>query len=172
MSRLGKLCKCSKSSDKNSERLRVPSRSSRANPNISASLRGRAEMYLWSDARKRDRRACKLKLRHDGATQSTNMSSVAERNLNRHLWPPVTFLCKSLVFGFVDVDSFRYFNNLYNPQVKFIYKYLRPMVIHCKRPNEILLILWADMCDLSRILHYPGNDSTSPIREFWTEEIT
>src|ERR1700683_4482313 len=80
------------------------------------------------------------------------MSSVAERNLNQHL-------CKSLVFGFVNADSFCYFNNLYNPQVKFIYKYLRPMVIHCKRPNEILLILWGDMCDLSRILHYPGNDS-------------
>jgi hypothetical protein len=33
------------------------------------------------------------------------------------------------------------------------------MVIHCKRLNQIPLILWGDIRDLSRILHYPGNDS-------------
>ena len=83
----------------------------------------------------------------------------AERNLNRHPWPLVTFLCKSLVFGFVDADSFRYFDSIYNLQIKFIYKYLRPMVIHCKRLNQIPSILWGDIRDLSQILHYPGNDS-------------
>jgi hypothetical protein len=44
-------------------------------------------------------------------------------------WLLVTFLCKSLVFGFANADSFRYFDNLYNPQIKFISEYLRPMVI-------------------------------------------
>src|ERR1700729_2889534 len=68
-------------------------------------------------------------------------------------------ICKSLVFGFVDADSFRYFDSIYNLQIKFIYKYLRPMVIHCKRLNQILSILWGDIRDLSQILHYPGNDS-------------
>ena len=33
------------------------------------------------------------------------------------------------------------------------------MVIHCKRLNQILLILWGDIHDLSQILHYPGNNS-------------
>ena len=90
---------------------------------------------------------------------AANVSWDAERNLNRHLWPFVTFLCKSLVFGFVDADSFRYFDNIYDPQIKFISKYLRPMVIDCKRPDQIPWILWGDIRDLSQILHYPGNDS-------------
>ena len=90
---------------------------------------------------------------------AANASWDAERNLNRHSWPFVTFLCKSLVFGFVDADSFRYFDNIYDPQIKFISKYLRPMVIYHKRPDHIPWILWGDIHDLSQILHYPGNDS-------------
>ena len=159
MSCLGKLCNCSKSSGKKEEHLRVLFKSSRANSNVSASLRRSAEMHIWSDARKRDKCACKLKLRHEDSTRSTNMSWDAERNLNRHAWPLMTFLCKSLVFGFIDTDSFCYFDSIYNLQIKFIFEYLRLMVIHCKKLNQILLILWGDIHDLSQILHYPGNDS-------------
>ena len=55
------------------------------------------------------------------------------------------------------------------------------MVIHCKRLNQILSILWGDIRDLSQILHYPGNDSimtsTPPdhscmLRVFSTRPIT
>ena len=67
--------------------------------------------------------------------------------------------CKSLVFGFVNVDSFCYFDNIYDLQIKFISKYLRHIVIYCKRPNQILWILWGDIHNLSQILHYPGNIS-------------
>jgi len=77
-----------------------------------------------------------------------------------HPWLLVTFLCKSLVFGFVDTDLFCYFDNVYNPQIKCISKYLRPMVIHCKKLDQILFILWADIHNLSQILHCPGNVST------------
>ena len=66
------------------------------------------------------------------------------------------FFCK---FGFVDADSFRYFDNIYDPQIKLITKYLRHMVIHCERPDHIPWILWRDIHYLSQILHYPGNDS-------------
>ena len=38
----------------------------------------------------------------------------------QHAWLIVTFICKSLAFGFIDADSFRYNNNIYNPQIKFI----------------------------------------------------
>ena len=159
MSCLGKLCNCSNSSDKNGEHLRVLFKSSKANPNVSAGLCGCGEMHLWSDAGKCDKRACKLKLRHDDATAAAGAWWNAERNLKRHPWPLVTFLCKSLVFVFVDADSFRYFDNLYDPQIKFTSKHLRPMVIHCKRPDQFPLILWGDIRDLPQILHYPGNDS-------------
>ena len=71
---------------------------------------------------------------------------------------PWRFFCKSLVFGFVDADSFRYFDNIYDPQIKFISKYLRHIVIHCERPDHMPWILWGDIQDLSQILHYPGND--------------
>ena len=84
----------------------------------------------------------------------------AERNLNRHPWPLVTFLCKSLVFGFVDVDLFRYFDSIYNLQIKFIYKYLRPMVIHCKDlikfhwfSGEIFMICLRFCITLATIVH-------------------
>ena len=33
------------------------------------------------------------------------------------------------------------------------------MVIYCKRPDQILWILWGDIHDLPQILHYPGNIS-------------
>ena len=66
------------------------------------------------------------------------------------------FFCK---FGFVDADSFRYFDNIYDPKINLIFKYLRHMVIHCERPDHIPWILWRDIHDLSQILHYPGNDS-------------
>jgi hypothetical protein len=67
--------------------------------------------------------------------------------------------CKSLVFGFVNADSFRYFDNLYGPRIKFISQYPRPMVIHCNRPDQIPWIFWGGIHDLSQILHHPGNDS-------------
>jgi hypothetical protein len=34
------------------------------------------------------------------------------------------------------------------------------MVIHCKRPDQIPLILWGDMRDLSQILHIPGSSDS------------
>ena len=132
MSCLGKLWNCSKSFDKKAEHLRVLFKCSRVYLDISASSCGSAEIHLWSDARKCDSRFCKLKLRHE---DSTRLSWDAERNLNRHPWPLVTFLCKSLVFGFAEPDSFRYLDrdNVYDPEIKFISEYLTPMVIHCKR---------------------------------------
>ena len=33
------------------------------------------------------------------------------------------------------------------------------MVIYCKRPNQIPLIPWEDIHNLSQILHIPGTDS-------------
>jgi hypothetical protein len=33
------------------------------------------------------------------------------------------------------------------------------MVIHCKRLDQIPLILWGNMHNLSQILHIPGKDS-------------
>jgi len=72
ISRLGKLCNCSKSSGKKEEHLGVLFKS-RANPNVSASLRGNAEMHLSSDSRKRDGRAGKLKLRHEDSTRSSRI---------------------------------------------------------------------------------------------------
>jgi hypothetical protein len=56
----------------------------------------------------------------------------------------------------VNADSFRYFDNLYDPQIKFLNKYLIPMVIHFKRPDQIPLILCGDIRDLSQILHFPS----------------
>ena len=81
------------------------------------------------------------------------------------------FFCKSLVFGFVDADSFRYFDNIYNPQIKFISKYLRPMVIDCKRPDQIPWILWGGIHHLSQILHYPGSDSIAVFRKVGTAAL-
>ena len=100
------------------------------------------------------------------ANWNSNMKTLHNQQMpedagQRHAWLIVTFLCKSLAFGFVNADSFCYNNNIYNPQIKFISKYLRPMVIHCKRHYWIPLILWGDMCNLSQILHIPGNDSNS-----------
>ena len=160
MSYLGKLCDCSKSFDKEAQHLRVLFESSRANPNISASLCGSAEIHLWSDVRKRDRRAHKLKLQHKGAISGANVSWDAKWNLNWHLWPPITLFCKSLVFGFIDMDSFCYFNNIPDSRLNFIFKYLWHMVIYWKRPDHILSMLWGDIHDLSQILHYPANDSS------------
>jgi hypothetical protein len=34
------------------------------------------------------------------------------------------------------------------------------MIIHCKRLDQILLILWGDIHNLCQIFHCPGNDST------------
>ena len=53
--------------------LSILSKTNRANPNVAAGLCGSTEMHLRSEARKRDRRARKLKLRHEDATQSTNI---------------------------------------------------------------------------------------------------
>jgi hypothetical protein len=53
--------------------LSMLSKTNRANPNVAAGLCGSTEMHLRSEARKRDRRARKLKLRHEDATQSTNI---------------------------------------------------------------------------------------------------
>ena len=65
------------------------------------------------------------------------------------------------------MDSCCYFDNLYDPQIKLLTKYLIPIVIHCKRPDQIPLILWGDIHDLSHILHFPSNDtrnSQTPVR--------
>jgi hypothetical protein len=67
--------------------------------------------------RKCDRlRARKLKLRHERLERVMRCRAEFE-----------------LVFGFVDADSFRYFDNIYNPRIKFISKYLRHMVIYCEK---------------------------------------
>jgi len=72
-----------------------------------------------------------------------------------------TFFCKSLVFGIVDADSFRYFGLLHDPHIKFAITYLRPKVIHYNRPDQILLIPWEDIHDLSQILYITGTDSNA-----------
>jgi hypothetical protein len=105
ISGLEKLCNCSKSSGKKEEHLGILFR---ANLNVSASLRGSAEMHLWSDSRKCDR-YLHIETPTWWLNWSANMSWDAKRNLNQRLWQLVIFLCKSLVFGFTNTDSFCYF---------------------------------------------------------------
>ena len=38
------------------------------------------------------------------------------------------------------------------------------MVIYCKRPNQIPLIPWEDIHNLSQILHIPGTDSSTILK--------
>jgi len=124
---------------------------------------GSAEIHLWSDAWKCDKCAhwsSNMGMWHDQdecAAASTPWD--ARQSLNWHLWLLGIFFCKSLIFEIVNADSFCYFNNLYNPKIKFISTYLRPIVIHFKRPNKILLIPWEGIHDLSQVMHFPGTDS-------------
>ena len=58
---------------KETTHLRILSTTTIANPNVAAGLCGSTEMNLRSEARRRDRRARKLKLRHEDTMQSTNI---------------------------------------------------------------------------------------------------
>ena len=144
---------------KKKQYLKVLFKSFRDNLKISASLCGSTEIHLWSDTRKHDRHACKLKLQHEDAMQSKNTWCQAE--FESASVTACDIFCKSLVFGFVNADSFCYFDNIYDLQIKFISEYLRHMVICCKKPDRILWILWGDIHDLSQILQYSGNISTT-----------
>jgi hypothetical protein len=116
MSHLGELCNYSKSLDKKMHNIwEYCLRTLRANPNVSASLC----ICRYSSLIR-----CKKvwQMRSHNCVCAARWSKCAERNPNRHPWPLVTPLCKSLVFGFVDADLCRCFNN---PQIKYMSEYLR-----------------------------------------------
>jgi hypothetical protein len=110
MSRLGKLCNCSKSSDKNSAHLIVLSKRYKVNPNlllvvslcrcIFDQTRESVAIALQIETPKRERDVIKIK----------NVSSLNLGQFSRAKSESATV---TEAFGFIDADSFRYYNILF-----------------------------------------------------------
>ena len=125
--------------------------SSRANPKILASLRASAEIHLWSDVKKH------------GPKRNPDTSHLMQPS---GIWISICdswwhFFCKSLVFGLVDPDSFHYFDDIYDSNKTFTFRYPVHIVIYWKKSVLILSIIMGDICNLSQIFHYPDSNSTS-----------